>query len=148
MQWHVKDPVDEFGENRNDIIYEDYQENRNPFIDHPEYVEMIYNPVSAEDVQVSLEHYTISNYPNPFNPTTTISFNITAEHAESAELEIYNLKGQKVKKLVSRQFSAGQYSVIWNGDDESGKSVSSGLYFYKLNVNGKTKAVKKCLLLK
>ena len=95
------------------------------------------------------------NYPNPFNPTTTISFSVT-QTSSFVTLEIYNIKGQKVKvlspSLCHPELVEGRgettYSVIWNGDDESGKSVSSGLYFYKLNVNGKTKAVKKCLLLK
>ncbi|NQV16932.1 MAG: T9SS type A sorting domain-containing protein [Armatimonadetes bacterium] len=66
----------------------------------------------------------------------------------SAEIEIYNLKGQKVKQLFSVQLSAGQHSIVWNGDDDNDHPVSSGIYFYKLNVNDKTKAVKKCLLLK
>ncbi|MEA2096852.1 MAG: FlgD immunoglobulin-like domain containing protein [Candidatus Cloacimonadota bacterium] len=46
------------------------------------------------------------------------------------------------------QITAGEHSIVWNGKDESGKSVSSGIYLYKLNVNGKTEVVKKCLLLK
>ena len=91
----------------------------------------------------------LSNYPNPFNPTTTISFSV-AQTSSFVTLDIYNIKGQKVKTLVA--FPNGglgtRYSVIWNGVDESGKSVGSGVYFYKLNVNGKTEAVKKCLLLK
>jgi len=87
------------------------------------------------------------NYPNPFNPTTTISF-LTAEGTENAELVIYNIKGQKVKQLVSEQLSAGQYSVVWDGRDSNDKRVGSGIYFYKLNINGKIEAVKKCLLLK
>ena len=56
-----------------------------------------------------------------------------------------------MKQLVSysaNQLSAGQHSVVWNGDDDNSKPVSSGVYFYKLDVNGKTEAVKKCLLLK
>jgi len=122
MQWHVKDPVDEFEENRNDIIYEDYQENRNPFIDHPEYVEMIYNPVSAEDVQVSAEFTTISNYPNPFNPTTAISFEI--QESESGVLTIFNLKGQLIDL---HEFNAGNHGYTWNANNQS-----SGIYFYQL----------------
>ena len=89
----------------------------------------------------------LSNYPNPFNPTTTISFSVT-QTSSFITLEIYNIKGQKVKQLVSDQLSAGQHSIVWNGDDRSGKSVGSGVYLYKLNVNSKTEAVKKCLLLK
>ena len=89
----------------------------------------------------------LSNYPNPFNPTTTISFSVT-QMSSFVTLEIYNIKGQKVKQLVSDQLSSGQHAIVWNGDDESGKPVGSGVYLYKLNVNSKTEAVKKCLLLK
>ncbi len=87
----------------------------------------------------------ISNYPNPFNPTTTISFSILKR--SNIELSIYNTKGQKVKNL-SVILSGDEGSAIWNGDDESNNLVSSGIYFYKLKVNGKTEAVRKCLLLK
>jgi photosystem II stability/assembly factor-like uncharacterized protein len=95
----------------------------------------------------------ITIYPNPFNPsgagrspTTTISFSIPEQ--SKITLSIYNTKGQKVKQITSSQFSAGQHSVIWNGTDKNNRSVSSGIYFYQLNINGKTKAMKKCLLLK
>ncbi|MCD4796332.1 MAG: T9SS type A sorting domain-containing protein [Candidatus Cloacimonetes bacterium] len=91
------------------------------------------------------------NYPNPFkpsgaghSPTTTISFNLIAENAE---LEIYNMKGQKVKQLVNEQLPAGQHSVVWNGMDDSGKSVSSGIYFYKMK-SGNYTSTKKMILLK
>ncbi|MCK5052305.1 MAG: T9SS type A sorting domain-containing protein [Candidatus Cloacimonetes bacterium] len=87
-----------------------------------------------------------SAYPNPFNPSTTISFSV---HKESTiELSIFNIKGQKIKSLLSDQISAGEHSIIWKGNDDKGESVSSGVYLYKLIVNDKTEAVKKCLLLK
>ncbi|MCK5052174.1 MAG: T9SS type A sorting domain-containing protein [Candidatus Cloacimonetes bacterium] len=106
------------------------------------------------DQEISIANNTIveslipnlSNYPNPFNPTTTISFSIPEE--SKVELSIYNIKGQKIKSLLSDQISAGEHSIVWNGEDASGKIVSSGVYLYKLNVNGKTEIVKKCLLLK
>jgi hypothetical protein len=88
----------------------------------------------------------LSNFPNPFNPTTTIEFSI--QNDSQIELVIFNTKGQKVKTLADRQFTPGPHSIIWNGEDESGKPVSSGIYFYKLQVNGKMEAMKKCLLLK
>ena len=88
----------------------------------------------------------LTNYPNPFNPTTTISFSIQNE--SNVAISIYNIKGQKVKQLVRDQLSTGQHSAFWNGDDESGKSVSSGVYMYKLNIDGTTEAVRKCVLLK
>jgi hypothetical protein len=88
----------------------------------------------------------LSNYPNPFNPSTTIEFSI--QNNSQIELTIYNTKGQKVKTLADNQFTPGSHTIIWNGKDESGKSVSSGIYFYKLQVNGKVEAMEKCLLLK
>ncbi len=88
----------------------------------------------------------LSNYPNPFNPTTTISFSIP--NKSKVDLSVYNTKGQKVKTLVKDQFTAGDHNILWNGTDNNNQPVSSGIYFYKLNVNGKTEAVKKCLLLK
>ena len=86
------------------------------------------------------------NYPNPFNPTTTISFSIS--DVSKVNLIIYNIKGQKVKSLVNNVLYKGNHSVVWNGVDESGKSVTSGVYFYKLSVNDKSESVKKCLILK
>ncbi|MDP8269694.1 MAG: T9SS type A sorting domain-containing protein [Candidatus Tenebribacter davisii] len=88
----------------------------------------------------------LTNHPNPFNPSTTIEFSI--QNDSEVELTIYNIKGQKVKTIANDLFEKGIYSILWSGDDYNGKLVSSGIYFYKLKVNGKTKAVKKCLLLK
>jgi hypothetical protein len=86
-----------------------------------------------------------SNYPNPFNPTTTISFSLPKE--EDIELTIYNIKGQKVKTLYSGISEEGKHSVIWNGIDSNGKTVSSGIYFYKLKTESK-ELTRKMLLLK
>ncbi len=89
------------------------------------------------------------NYPNPFNPTTTITF-FAAEDAENTELVIYNLKGQKVKQLLSKsagRLSAGKHSVVWDGKDDNNKPVSSGIYFYKLKSRNYEKT-KKMLLMK
>ena len=86
------------------------------------------------------------NYPNPFNPNTTIKFSI--QNDSKIKLLVFNIKGQNIKTLVQNEFTKGSHSIIWNGDDEFGKLVSSGIYYYKLIVDGKTEAVKKCLLLK
>ncbi|MEA2097338.1 MAG: T9SS type A sorting domain-containing protein [Candidatus Cloacimonadota bacterium] len=98
------------------------------------------------DYLIHNDFFNISNYPNPFNPTTTIELSI--QNDSVIDLSIYNIKGQKIKTLVSDQFTVGQHSIIWNGDNESGHSVSSGIYYYKLNINGETEAVRKCLLMK
>ena len=87
------------------------------------------------------------NYPNPFNPSTTISFSLTTEFTENTEINIYNLKGQKVKTLVNERLLAGEHSVVWNGTNDSGKSVSSGVYFYKLE-SGKYTSTKKMIMMK
>ncbi|MFA5498876.1 MAG: T9SS type A sorting domain-containing protein [Candidatus Cloacimonadia bacterium] len=67
----------------------------------------------------------LKNYPNPFNPETTISFNLPM--ASEVELSIYNIKGQLVERVINTQMQVGQHKVVWNGN-----GVSSGLYFYKL----------------
>ncbi|MCK4655094.1 MAG: T9SS type A sorting domain-containing protein, partial [Candidatus Cloacimonetes bacterium] len=85
------------------------------------------------------------SYPNPFNPETTISYQLTADSKVS--LSIYNVKGQKVNTLVNEILPAGEHSVIWNGKDSNGNQVSSGIYFYKLKA-GDYQKVKKMLLLK
>ena len=89
--------------------------------------------------------YLSQNYPNPFNPETTISFSIPQD--SKVELSIYNIKGQKVKILAKRDFEKGIHKVIWNGKDENGKPISSGIYFYKIKVKDKMIS-KKMLLLK
>ena len=86
-----------------------------------------------------------NNYPNPFNPSTTISFDLPRE--TDVEITVYNIKGQKVKVLTNDHFEKGTHSVIWNGKDNSNKSVASGIYFYKLSAGNETK-VNKMLLLK
>jgi len=81
------------------------------------------------------------NFPNPFNPITTISFNLTEEESE---LVIYNLKGQEIRCY---SLFNGQSAITWDGTDSSGKSVSSGIYLYKL-ISGNKTYTKKMLLLK
>jgi hypothetical protein len=71
------------------------------------------------------------NYPNPFNPITQIKFYIPKR--SRVELSVYNILGQKVKNLVNEEMEAGNYIATWNGKDEKGFDVSSGIYFYKLN---------------
>ena len=116
------------------------------FISVPVSVNIEFLPVGSNDVTIPNTIYDLSNYPNPFNPTTTISFSI--QNDSKVDLSIYNIKEQKIKILAQNGFTKGPHSIIWNGDDNFGNSVSSGIYLYKLNVNGKTEAVKKCLLLK
>ena len=100
----------------------------------------------AVNYQCPKTDFHLSNSPNPFNPTTTISFSI--QDNAKIDLSIFNLKGQRVKTLTQNEFVKGSHSIIWNGDDENSKPVGSGIYYYKLKVNGETESIKKCLLLK
>ena len=99
-----------------------------------------------EDMITLVTHTKISNFPNPFNPSTTIKLDL----AESGKIDlaIYNIKGQKVKTLLDAYSSKGHFEITWQGIDDNKRSVSSGQYFIKLKVNGKERAVSKCVLLK
>jgi carboxypeptidase T len=86
------------------------------------------------------------NAPNPFNPETTISY--TLPRRGSISLDIFNIKGQVVKSLVSERQEQGFYSISWDGKDNNGNSVASGVYFYRLEAEGQTSQTKKMILLK
>ncbi len=111
--------------------------------------------VSSNDDLIPSVTKLIGNYPNPFNPTTTISFNLSYQDSKDAKLEIYNLKGQRVKdlspSLCHPEFIEGrvgkQYNIVWNGTDDNNQPVSSGIYFYKLK-SGNLKQTKKMILMK
>lgn len=85
------------------------------------------------------------NYPNPFNPSTSIAYSL--KNNGEVNLEVYNMKGQLVKSLVNEFQETGDYNIRWNGDNETGKSVASGIYFYKLRT-GKSSSAKKMILMK
>ncbi|MDP3114242.1 MAG: C25 family cysteine peptidase [Candidatus Cloacimonadaceae bacterium] len=85
------------------------------------------------------------NYPNPFNPSTTISFDLAK--AGKVKLNIYNIKGQLVKALANDVFGVGRHRIIWDGKDNHKRSVASGVYFYRLETKGYTNT-RKMLMLK
>ncbi|MGH1363320.1 MAG: FlgD immunoglobulin-like domain containing protein [Calditrichia bacterium] len=91
-----------------------------------------YNPKAKNSItnNTSLSTSIIGNYPNPFNPSTTIRFAL-AERSDIS-LIIYNALGQKVNILVEESVEAGEYSISWNGTDDSGQRVASGIYFLRL----------------
>ena len=85
------------------------------------------------------------NYPNPFNPATEIRFDLpTRSHVT---LSVYNLLGQRVRALLDEERGAGTWTVTWNGTDENGRAVSSGMYFFKMDAGSFT-ATRKMILLK
>ena len=100
-------------------------------------------PNSSEDVAPMLAQ--ISNYPNPFNPETTISYALP--QTGKVKIDVYNIKGQKVKTLVNEHKAAGQHSVVWKGTDDNNKQVASGVYLYKMK-SGKFSTTNKMILMK
>ncbi len=87
-----------------------------------------------------------SNYPNPFNPNTDISFALPV--ATTGELVIYNMKGQKIKTLFTGEIEAEQiYNFTWNGTDDNGQDVTSGIYFYQLK-SGTESHLNKMIMMK
>jgi len=123
------------------ILFENNDDEYIVYTNDPNYFTGIEN---HEIPQIS-EKCNLKNFPNPFNPSTTISFNLTTECTENTEISIYNIKGQKIKQYSIFNL---QSSIVWDGTDQTSKPVGSGVYFYQLNVDGQTKASKKMLLLK
>jgi len=87
----------------------------------------------------------LQNYPNPFNPSTTISFDLPK--ISNVKIEIYNSLGQKIKTLLNSTLEPGNHKVVWNGRDDYGNNVSSGIYFYSLKSDNITIS-KKMMLIK
>ena len=103
--------------------------------------------IPFEDAPITPDDFGLhQNYPNPFNPSTSISFAL--EEDSDVELIIYNVKGKKIKTILNEHIYADEIiTSIWDGNDESGKQVASGVYFYKLITNTK-EYQKKMLLVK
>ncbi|MCB5231360.1 MAG: FG-GAP-like repeat-containing protein, partial [Candidatus Cloacimonas sp.] len=87
----------------------------------------------------------IGNYPNPFNPSTTVQFSLKNE--EKVEVAVYNIAGQKIRTILNDTLESGKHTISWNGKTDNNKEVGSGIYFYKLTTQEKTQT-KKMLLLK
>jgi len=86
-----------------------------------------------------------SNYPNPFNPATTIRFEL--QIASSVRLSIYDLKGRVVRVLASGDaLDRGRHEYRWNGRDDSGNQVAAGVYFYRLDAGGFTETKRMALV--
>jgi len=104
-----------------------------------------FNSTSVDDPVVVVEASLHQNYPNPFNPSTTISYDLNEQ--TQVQLNVFNVKGQKIITLINDNKNAGIHSVIWNGRNENGKSVPSGIYLYKLQTE-KYSSIKKMILMK
>ena len=94
-----------------------------------------------------IQNKEVSLYPNPFNPNTTIEF-FNSEDGAQIEISIFNIKGQKVKTIVETNKKKGLCRIKWNGKADNNQSVTSGVYFFNIKIDGEIKACKKSLLLK
>ena len=101
--------------------------------------------VGIADLSTPGVFYLGQNYPNPFNPTTTINFSIPEN--EYVNLVIYNIMGQQICELAAETMDAGTHFIVWNGRDNQGNAVSSGVYILRLQ-SGERIATKKMLLMK
>ncbi len=112
--------------------------------DESEIVTTEYSVVGNSDDIVNYTNQLMGNYPNPFNPTTTIRFSLAKN--SQVNVKIYNAKGQLIKDLVNEDLAKGLHNVVWNGNDNAGKKVSSGIYFYKITMSNYQKTNKMLLL--
>jgi hypothetical protein len=107
---------------------------------------------SAEEMSALPGAYALhANYPNPFNPTTVIKYDLP--EASSVKLTVFNVLGQQIVTLVNNTVTAGYQSVEWNADNQNGASIPSGIYFYRVEAKSLTSnrefvEVRKMLLMK
>ena len=103
------------------------------------------NKDEEEEIPIPPQAMISANYPNPFNPSTTIAFSIPKD--ANTKLCIYNIKGQKVKDIVTGDLLKGFHKAVWDGRDNRNRSVGSGVYLIRLESGGKT-SVRKVTLMK
>ena len=101
--------------------------------------------LNEDENEVSPATRVLYNYPNPFNPSTTIFWQ--QENAGQTSLSIYDIKGQKIKDLTSKEYAAGEHSIIWNGSDADDNTCSSGVYLVRLQ-NSEGVSTQKVVLVK
>ena len=103
------------------------------------------NPATGIGDVVSYRFKLYQNHPNPFNPTTMIGYEL--DRSVDVQLDIYDVQGRLVRRLVNRVVEPGFHSIEWDGRNDSGRAVSSGIYFYRLRA-GHTVQTRKMVLLK
>jgi len=100
--------------------------------------------VESEQPTTPKQFDLLQNYPNPFNPSTTVQYDLAEQ--KHVTIRVYSRSGQLVRTLVNAQQSAGSHSVIWNGLNDAGESVASGIYYCQMKVDGFSQTRKMTLL--
>ncbi|PID79514.1 hypothetical protein CSB20_10065 [bacterium DOLZORAL124_64_63] len=146
LEWHHDDPVSQKEIDRNDTVY-GFQNNRNPFIDRPDFVARMFGSElsAAPETPVVATILLHQNTPNPFNPATTIRYELDNEGP--VQLRVFDLKGRLVRTLVDGRQEAGPHEQLWNGRDRQGQPAPAGVYFYRLR-SGEASRTKRMMLVK
>jgi len=115
--------------------------------DHDVYFETTeyYTDIQEQESSVIPSDISLDVFPNPFNPITQITFSIPKQ--EHVNLKIYNVQGHLIKNLIDAEKEAGYYTIMWDGKNDDGRSVSSGVYLYKVEA-GRYNSTKQMILLK
>ncbi|MCD4777100.1 MAG: endonuclease [Candidatus Aegiribacteria sp.] len=132
IEWHSNDQVSAKELDRNEAVYV-IQHNRNPFIDHPEFVFLIYDPTSVESGGFQAASAALyQNIPNPFSVSTAIGFMLPETAVVS--ITVYDISGKVVNSIFENsQLPRGYHEVVWNGETSSGYPAASGIYFCRLS---------------
>lgn len=130
VQWHYQDPPDAWEIARNQGVWE-FQSNRNPFVDHPEFVGRIWGGTAADDPALApVATLNVSKiYPNPFTTQTAVV--LESKTSTSATVQVYNIRGQKVRQWTV-QLASGVSEIVWDGKDDSGKALPAGVFLMKI----------------
>ncbi|MCX5800846.1 MAG: endonuclease [Candidatus Eisenbacteria bacterium] len=144
LDWHTEDPVSQKEIDRNSAVYA-LQDNRNPFIDRPEFAVWMFATTGVEEKSSpSVVAGLGPIYPNPFNPVTVIRFAIASPGW--VELRVYDVAGRPVRTLAEGVRAVGRYDVTWDGRDDIGVPVASGVYMCELRAPGRVETKKMVLL--
>ena len=100
----------------------------------------------AESLTIPKYFAVYQNYPNPFNPSTTIAFYLP--FASKVTVDIFDVTGRRVARLLHEEKQAGHYQIEWQGIDDNGRVVTSGVYFYKITAGGSMTSVRKMVLIR
>jgi endonuclease I len=147
LAWHELDPPDDKERRRNDMIHI-YQQNRNPFIDHPEWVDLVYGDPWSDAPEMPAGRpspvWIAGVAPNPFNPATQITYMV--HDPGFVRLEVFSLDGRRVRTLATADHAAGQHVIHWDGRDDALTPLSSGSYLLHLSGSGGIDRTKLLLL--
>lgn len=144
LDWSEADPVSRKELERNGAIY-GMQHNRNPFIDRPEFADLMYQAAGVEDAVPEFALALRQSSPNPSARSSTIRFTVPVPCGVS--VSVYDVAGRLVRVLVDEPVRAGEHEVGWDGLDSGGREVASGVYFYAMNA-GDFRATGKMVLLR